>query len=88
MIGYVQGLEFRCLIFATGRKVSNATVIVTKLDVRDRDGVDHWVQATFDSFGVLHGAANVAGVAGGNGDTIIETIVPSPSPQFTEARRY
>lgn len=34
-----------------------------------------WIEDTYSEFGRLDGAANVAGVAGGDGDTTIENIV-------------
>ncbi|KEZ41479.1 hypothetical protein SAPIO_CDS7627 [Scedosporium apiospermum] len=51
------------------------TVLTTKLDVRNQRDVESWVEEAYGSFGRLDGAANVAGVAGGTGDTTIETIV-------------
>jgi len=55
------------------------TVLTTKLDVRNQRDVESWVEEAYGSFGRLDGAANVAGVAGGTGDTTIETIVRSSS---------
>lgn len=54
---------------------AGAQVVATKVDVRDRAQVDAWINDSVYHFGRLDGAANVAGVAGGNGDTVIETIV-------------
>ncbi|OCK79789.1 putative short chain dehydrogenase/ reductase [Lepidopterella palustris CBS 459.81] len=57
------------------KKAGAAIITITKVDVRDRDQVEKWITDTYNSFGQLDGAANVAGVAGGTGDTTIETIV-------------
>ncbi|KAK1637343.1 putative short chain dehydrogenase/ reductase [Colletotrichum phormii] len=46
----------------------------SKVDVRHDHEVKSWIQESFTKFGRLDGAANVAGVAGGTGSTIIETI--------------
>lgn len=37
--------------------------------------MNRWIEDTYTEFGKLDGAANVAGVAGGDGDTTVETIV-------------
>lgn len=39
-------------------------VLLTKLDVSDRRGVDSWIQSVVQKFGKLDGAANCAGVIG------------------------
>ncbi|KAF2501097.1 putative short chain dehydrogenase/ reductase [Lophium mytilinum] len=57
------------------KKAGSANVIATKVDVRDPEQVGAWIADVFAQFKQLDGAANVAGVAGGTGDTIIETIV-------------
>ncbi|KAL1980674.1 hypothetical protein VTN96DRAFT_3654 [Rasamsonia emersonii] len=49
-------------------------IISTKVDVSKSDEVEQWVQSAVHEFGRLDGAANVAGIAGGNGDTTCETI--------------
>lgn len=55
---------------------AHETKITTrKIDVRVIADVNHWIEDTFTEFGRLDGAANVAGVAGGDGDTTVETIV-------------
>ncbi|OCL06315.1 putative short chain dehydrogenase/ reductase [Glonium stellatum] len=48
---------------------------VRKIDVRNVDEVNAWIDDVVKVFGKLDGAANVAGVAGGDGDTTIQTIV-------------
>ncbi|KAF5519847.1 3-oxoacyl-[acyl-carrier-protein] reductase FabG [Colletotrichum aenigma] len=40
------------------------------VDVRDRDAVKAWIAETVQKFGPLHGAANVAGVLGAQGNNI------------------
>ncbi|KAM5377479.1 hypothetical protein ACJZ2D_004848 [Fusarium nematophilum] len=57
------------------RRLGVQNILATKLDVRNRDGVESWIEEAYRVFGRLDGAANVAGVAGGNGDTVIESIV-------------
>ncbi|KAI9839495.1 MAG: hypothetical protein M1819_002120 [Sarea resinae] len=52
-----------------------AKVTIRKLDVRINEDVEKWIEDTYAEFGRLDGAANVAGVAGGEGDTTVETIV-------------
>jgi len=37
--------------------------------------VDEWISQIIRTFGRLDGAANIAGIAEGSGDTLIETIV-------------
>lgn len=37
--------------------------------------VKSWIKKVFDKFGRLDGAANVAGIAGGDGETVTTTIV-------------
>ncbi|KAK1487566.1 short-chain dehydrogenase [Colletotrichum cuscutae] len=62
------------------REKAGAKVLASKVDVRQDHEVKSWIQESFAKFGRLDGAANVAGVAGGTGSTIIETIVRiSPS---------
>ncbi|KAG7051944.1 hypothetical protein JMJ77_0002555 [Colletotrichum scovillei] len=53
---------------------AGAKVLASKVDVRQDHEVKSWIQESFAKFGRLDGAANVAGVAGGTGSTIIETI--------------
>ncbi|KAL4810595.1 hypothetical protein BDV18DRAFT_165295 [Aspergillus unguis] len=52
----------------------NAKVILTKVDASQSDQIVDWVEATVREFGRLDGAANVAGIAGGDGDTTCATI--------------
>lgn len=63
------------LICSSGQQAGLENVLTTRLDVRDRAEVEKWIGEAYSSFGRLDGAANVAGVAGGTGETIIETIV-------------
>lgn len=50
-------------------------VTITKVDVSQNDQINDWVEATVREFGRLDGAANVAGIAGGDGETTCATIV-------------
>ncbi|TVY33495.1 Chanoclavine-I dehydrogenase [Lachnellula subtilissima] len=50
-------------------------ITIRKVDVRVIEDVNRWIKDTYTEFGKLDGAANVAGVAGGDGDTTVETIV-------------
>ncbi|TVY85976.1 3-oxoacyl-[acyl-carrier-protein] reductase [Lachnellula willkommii] len=55
---------------------AHETKITTrKVDVRVVEDVNRWIEDTYTEFGKLDGAANVAGVAGGDGDTTVETVV-------------
>lgn len=49
--------------------------MTARVDVSKSDQVDEWINATIREFGHLDGAANVAGIAGGNGETTCATIV-------------
>lgn len=49
--------------------------MVTQVDVRKQEQVASWITNAVDTFGRLDGAANVAGVAGGDGDTNVQTMV-------------
>ncbi|OCK81381.1 putative short chain dehydrogenase/ reductase [Lepidopterella palustris CBS 459.81] len=57
-----------CLKFGT-------KITARKLDVSDADAVSSWIADTVSEFGKLDGAANVAGIAGGDGTTTVQTIV-------------
>jgi NAD(P)-dependent dehydrogenase (short-subunit alcohol dehydrogenase family) len=52
-----------------------ARIITKKVNVAIREEVEQWVLEAVQEFGHLSGAANVAGIAGGTGETTIETIV-------------
>ncbi|OCK74676.1 putative short chain dehydrogenase/ reductase [Lepidopterella palustris CBS 459.81] len=54
---------------------SNARITSRKIDISDADAVERWTANTVTEFGKLDGAANVAGIAGGDGDTTAATIV-------------
>jgi NAD(P)-dependent dehydrogenase (short-subunit alcohol dehydrogenase family) len=56
----------------------NAKVIITKVDASQSDQIEDWIGATVREFGRLDGAANVAGIAGGDGETTCATIVSDP----------
>jgi NAD(P)-dependent dehydrogenase (short-subunit alcohol dehydrogenase family) len=45
------------------------------MDVSNSEEVEQWVQNAVRQFGRLDGAANIAGIAGGTGDTTYATIV-------------
>ncbi|KAK7203730.1 putative short chain dehydrogenase/ reductase [Myxozyma melibiosi] len=52
-----------------------ATKIVnTKLDVSKISEIEAWIDASVKEFGQLDGAANVAGLAGGDGNTTVATL--------------
>ncbi|KAL3301146.1 D-arabinitol 2-dehydrogenase [Colletotrichum asianum] len=48
--------------------------MAARVNVRNDDEVRSSIKKAYNMFGRLDGAANVAGVAGGTGDTVIETI--------------
>lgn len=50
-------------------------VIASEVDVRSQQQVQNWIDSTVAEFGRLDGAANIAGIAGGAGDTTCATIV-------------
>jgi NAD(P)-dependent dehydrogenase (short-subunit alcohol dehydrogenase family) len=58
-----------------GAKIGEVKIVLTKVDVSNPEQVEEWVQSTVKDFGRLDGAANVAGMAGGDGDTTCATIV-------------
>ena len=58
-----------------GAKAGDAKVVTTRVDVSQSHEIEEWVQATVKEFGRLDGAANVAGLAGGDGETTCATIV-------------
>lgn len=47
---------------ATELKDKGASVIVRKVDVRNREEVENWIDDTIKEFGSLYGAGNLAGV--------------------------
>lgn len=49
---------------AAAIKSAGGEVLTSKVDVRDRNQVDAWIESTVSHFGKLDGAANVAGVTG------------------------
>ncbi|KAF5488843.1 3-oxoacyl-[acyl-carrier-protein] reductase FabG [Colletotrichum fructicola] len=49
-------------------------IMAARVNVRNDDEVRSSIKKAYNMFGRLDGAANVAGVAGGTGDTVIETI--------------
>ncbi|KAH8901196.1 putative short chain dehydrogenase/ reductase [Thozetella sp. PMI_491] len=54
--------------------IGNPKITITKVDVSNFQQVDTWIAETIEEFGHLDGAANVAGIAGGDGDTTCATI--------------
>lgn len=52
----------------------NTDVTITTVDVSDTNQVNSWLDSVITHFGRLDGAANVAGIAGGDGQ-ITEAIV-------------
>jgi NAD(P)-dependent dehydrogenase (short-subunit alcohol dehydrogenase family) len=50
-------------------------VVTSEVDVRSQQQVQNWIDSTVAEFGRLDGAANIAGIAGGAGDTTCATIV-------------
>jgi len=61
----------------TGTRFETRT-IAQKVDVSKYDQVEQWIQYTIEEFGRLDGAANVAGIAGGTGNTTCATMVLKP----------
>ncbi|EAW15384.1 SDR family NAD(P)-dependent oxidoreductase [Aspergillus fischeri NRRL 181] len=53
-----------------------SNVTVTRVDVSRNDQVTRWASETVQQFGRLDGAANIAGIAMGDGTTNCETISP------------
>lgn len=49
--------------------------MVTQVDVRKQEQVARWITHAVDTFGRLDGGANVAGVAEGDGDSNVQTMV-------------
>jgi len=58
-----------------GAKIGAVKIVLTKVDVSSPEQVEEWIQSTVKDFGRLDGAANVAGMAGGDGHTTCATIV-------------
>ncbi|KAF5600716.1 short chain dehydrogenase reductase [Fusarium pseudoanthophilum] len=52
-------------------------VIASTVDVRSQQQVQNWIDSTVAEFGRLDGAANIAGIAGGEGSTTCATIEES-----------
>jgi len=55
-------------------EASEVQIECTRVDVSNPDQVDRWIADTVSVFGRLDGAANVAGIAAGDGDTTCQTI--------------
>ncbi|KAI1046193.1 hypothetical protein LB505_009859 [Fusarium chuoi] len=55
--------------------LAGTRVVASTVDVRSQQQVQNWVDCTVAEFGRLDGAANIAGIAGGAGDTTCATIV-------------
>lgn len=58
-----------------GDAAGQAKIVLTRVDVSDSVQVDTWIADTIRDFGRLDGCANVAGIAGGDGETTSATIV-------------
>lgn len=58
-----------------GGAAAGAKVTTTKVDVSKDEEVVAWTSEVLSEFGRLDGAANVAGIAGGDGETTCATIV-------------
>ncbi len=56
-----------------------AMITTTKVDVSDAQQVDSWIKDTVSLFGKLDGAANIAGIAGGDGQTTEAIVRKKPS---------
>ena len=61
-------------------EASEVQIECTRVDVSNPDQVDRWIADTVSVFGRLDGAANVAGIAAGDGDTTCQTIVSRALP--------
>ena len=59
-------------------------IACSRVDVSKPDEVDKWIGDTINVFGRLDGAANVAGIAAGDGDTNCQTIVSRSPPNRVE----
>ncbi|KAI1613899.1 putative short chain dehydrogenase/ reductase [Exophiala viscosa] len=47
----------------------SAKITITKVDVSNAQQVESWIKDTVSAFGKLDGAANIAGIAGGDGQS-------------------
>ena len=75
-----------CVLIVTGKQYGTK-ITTRKVNVGNVEQVTRWVEDTYAEFGRLDGAANVAGVAGGDGDATVETIVRShPFPASSAPR--
>lgn len=50
-------------------------ISTTRVDVSDDSSVTSWINNLMTEFGRLDGCANVAGIAGGDGSTTVQTLV-------------
>ncbi|VZI19800.1 unnamed protein product, partial [Fusarium fujikuroi] len=57
--------------------LAGTKVVASTVDVRSQQQVQKWIDNTVAEFGRLDGAANIAGIAGGAGDTTCATIEES-----------
>ncbi len=64
----------RILLLISAGSQHPAKLTVTKVDVSNVEQVNSWIQETVAVFGKLDGAANIAGIASGDGQTT-EAIV-------------
>lgn len=62
-----------------------AEVKTQRVNVGSADEVNTWIEDTFRHFKRLDGAANVAGVAGGDGTTTVATVVSDSMDEHKRA---
>ena len=49
-------------------------ILIDRVDVRDVEQVNNWIKSAVKTFGRLDGAANVAGIAGGEGEFTADIV--------------
>jgi NAD(P)-dependent dehydrogenase (short-subunit alcohol dehydrogenase family) len=77
---------------STGSSKYKTEITIMKVDVSKADQVDSWVEAAAKNFGRLDGAANVAGIALGQGEATenivrVDTPIDSTVNLLTERRQ-
>ncbi|KAJ5612594.1 hypothetical protein N7510_005788 [Penicillium lagena] len=66
------------------QKINPSTKVhFTSLDVTSSDEVDKWIQNIISTFGALHGAANIAGIAQGAGLRKQPTILEETNEEWS-----
>lgn len=64
------------VLVVLGAALGNGTKIsTTRVDVSDDSNVISWINSLKTEFERLDGCANVAGIAGGDGNTTVQTLV-------------